>query len=565
MTSVSGTGSLPRRGLMSFDPLRAAWALMTNVKFALFLIGSALVAGLIGVVVPQLPAPMRSNFEARSAWLELQRETYGGLTDLMYAYGFFDVFRSPWFNAIWAAIIISVTVSTVSRLRPIARSVHRPQRIVADRYFDIARNRASFTHPGGVDAVTAVMRKHHYTVETTRTRDGATYLFAHRYLWTQYGTVISHLALIMLMIGGLLTRFTGFQNTMALAETAPGAPVFNGAHPGQIFITMVDAHEGQDDGGNIVDFHSDLLIRRGDETTTCTTTVNGPCNAFGYRFHQAAYFDDIARLRVESPTGAILFDDIVDFNNEKVIVPRIKVSRGSEVLFDQPLPQLGTEAGDPATRADDVAIGGFAFPLSLANPGEGVPVSAAWKVIGDSLHVALTAGQVIELEEGGSARLGAYTVTFTGAESIPAQKVDDMPGAMDGSTTLQLASASDGTPFLAIAGVDDNMLFLEPGVPLVTGDGYTYTFGGRVQASGIDVRRDPGDTFIWLAVGMAMVGLGMTFYVPRRRVWVKVDDGRTSLAGLAERSTRFGRELRLLGVELGSRDALEAGDLDKEW
>ena len=73
---------------------------------------------------------------------------------------------------------------------------------------------------------------------------------------------------------------------------------------------------------------------------------------------------------------------------------------------------------------------------------------------------------------------------------------------------------------------------------------------GRVEASGVSVRRDPGDTFIWLAVGMAIVGLAITFYVPRRRLWVKVTDSRTYLAGVAERTTRFGRELRFMGASL---------------
>ena len=56
-----------------------AWKLLTNVKFALFLVGLALAAGIIGVVLPQVPGPMRGNPAARSAWLELRRGTYGPL------------------------------------------------------------------------------------------------------------------------------------------------------------------------------------------------------------------------------------------------------------------------------------------------------------------------------------------------------------------------------------------------------------------------------------------------------------------------------------------------------
>ena len=65
------------------DPLRTAWQLLTNVKFALFLVGVALVAGLIGTVIPQVPGPMRGNLAARSAWIELRRDTYGPFTGPM--------------------------------------------------------------------------------------------------------------------------------------------------------------------------------------------------------------------------------------------------------------------------------------------------------------------------------------------------------------------------------------------------------------------------------------------------------------------------------------------------
>ena len=58
--------------------------------------------------------------------------------------------------------------------------------------------------------------------------------------------------------------------------------------------------------------------------------------------------------------------------------------------------------------------------------------------------------------------------------------------------------------------------------------------------------------------------LAITFYVPRRRLWVKVTESRTYMAGIAEKTTRLGRELRLMGAELGSRDALEDGDLTRE-
>ena len=55
-----------------------------------------------------------------------------------------------------------------------------------------------------------------------------------------------------------------------------------------------------------------------------------------------------------------------------------------------------------------------------------------------------------------------------------------------------------------------------------------------------------------------MVGLFVTFYVPRRRLWVKVTPEQTYLAGLAERTAHLGEELGKLGDEMqqeGGRSA----------
>ena len=48
------------------------------------------------------------------------------------------------------------------------------------------------------------------------------------------------------------------------------------------------------------------------------------------------------------------------------------------------------------------------------------------------------------------------------------------------------------------------------------------------------------------------------------RLWLKVTPARTYVAGVAEKTTRLGRELRLMGAELGSRDALRPGDTTPE-
>ena len=560
MATLGREAGLPSRGSLP-NPFRLAWNLLTNVKFALALVGLAGLAALLGVVIPQMPGPMRESAAARSAWLELRRQDFGALTGPMDRLDLFEIFQSPWFNGLWLVIIVAVTVCSVSRFRPTWRSVQRPVRDVGDRYFETAHHRADYSHAGGAAAVADALRRRRYTVAETRHDGGSTYLFAERHSWSAYGTFLSHLALLMLLVGGLLTRFVGFDKTFALAEGTPGAPLFDDAGPGQIFIRMVDAYEGRDAAGNVVDFHSDLEVTRGEETIACTSTVNDPCPAFGYRLHQAAYFDDIARLSIAGPDGRLLFNDVLDFDTNKTVVPRFRVldPRGT-VLFDGDLPQMATDPGPTSTRSDDVAVAQLVFP---AEPGSDVRVAytLAWRIVDETLQVSITGSGLAprEMSAGDEDTSGRYRIQYTEPRSIPARRVDDLPGT-DGPVVVQMPTGADGAPYLFITGLDPDGAILEPSVAYVASNDYVYRFDGQVQASGVNIRRDPGDTFIWVAVGMAVIGLCITFYVPRRRLWVKVTPGRTYFAGIAEKTTRFGRELRLMGAELGSRDALRPED-----
>lgn len=564
--AASAQGATPAMRPAALDPFRFTWALLTNVKFALLLVGTAGVLALVGAVVPQVPGPMRQNAAARAAWIELRRNDYGALAAPMDRFGLFDIFHTAWFNGLWVVIIAAVTVCAVSRFMPTARSVHRPPLLVPDRYFDTAHHRAAFAHPGGADAVEEALRKRHYRVERTHEAGGATYVFAERYPWNQYGTFVSHLALLLLLVGGLLTRFAGFDRTMIIAETASGAPVFTDPGPGQMFVRVLDSFQGKDARGNIIDYHSIIEVRRGDAVKVCKTTVNDPCHAFGYKVHQAAFFNDLARLRVLSPTGQVLYDDVLDFEARFTAVPRFRVSDASgAVLFDQALPQMGTFAGDSPGPEDDVAVATLAFPEGAgSNLFSAYPVG--WRVVGGELRVFVQGDfGVHDLVASEPVTEGRYVFEYTGAVAIPAEQVDDMPGAEDGSATVQMPLDDTGQPYLFISGIAPDNVTLRPGAAsYVSPTGYRYEFGGRVEASGVSVRRDPGDTFIWVAVALAILGLAITFYVPRRRLWVKVTPARTYLAGIAEKTTRFARELRLMGAELGSKDALLPDDLTPE-
>src|SRR5262245_947298 len=116
--------------------MRWLWHVLTSVRFALALIAFLALASLLGVMIPQVPAEMRNNPTAMSAWMTMQEDRFGIFTNPMVKLGLFDVFRSIWFGSALGLLVVSVCICTSNRLPPVWRNVFKPQTRVPDDYFD---------------------------------------------------------------------------------------------------------------------------------------------------------------------------------------------------------------------------------------------------------------------------------------------------------------------------------------------------------------------------------------------------------------------------------------------
>jgi len=129
------------------------------------------------------------------------------------------------------------------------------------------------------------------------------------------------------------------------------------------------------------------------------------------------------------------------------------------------------------------------------------------------------------------------------------------------AVAMVLAETPQKEPYLTVLGsVDGQALTLYPNQPVQVGNN-EYTFGGRREFAGIEVRRDPGAKFIWIATGLLITGLLVTFYVPRLRLWARVQGDETVIAAQAERRGPFQSEMKRLQKELGALEAeVKRGD-----
>jgi cytochrome c biogenesis protein ResB len=565
--------------LAAWNPLPAAWRLLTNVRWAIALIAFLALASLLGVLLPQIPDGVRGDSAAVSVWLEAQREKYGIFTDVIHRLGLFDVFHARWFAVSLGLLVASVIACTANRSLAIWRSIRRPQTRVPDAYFEQAPQRAAFTTASDPAALAAVLRRHHYRVE--RTEEGqAIYLFADRFSWAQLGTLLSHLALILFIVGALVSRLTGFSQSLFLAEGA-SASVLPSGDANQMQVQVIDAVGRFSEQGQPLDYRTELDIRqRGREVKHCTVSVNGPCTYAGYRFHQAAYFGFGAELQVRDLTsGNVVYREVLTLA-DTMPGPHVMVRDGDgRLLLDETLVLTDLIESVYGTTVAIPADGRLVWIGAKPDPA-----GDDWQMVAfelgdnpDPARLALALGQ-----KGAS---GGLEFEFVSLSRLPATFEPEFPLASDlasgpdtGTVLLQMsnvvygteeassgrslpAMATDAEPMLSIVGVGPNVLDLAPGESSVLGD-YQYTFLGQREFAGIQVRRDRSDNLIWGGAGLLLLGLGITFYVPRRRLWAKITGDRTYLAGVAGYRGDFRRDMAKLGAEAGSPDAMEEEEQD---
>ena len=526
----------------SADLLVSLWRLLSSAQFALALIGFLAVAGLLAVAIPQIPVPMRDSPVAVSAWLEGQRGTFGPLTDPMHRVGLFNVVTTWWFLTALGVLAVSIGVYAIDRFLVVWRNVTRPREAVPDAFFDRAANRVAFATPQaavGADSsagLAALLRARRFRVHRV-VQGEAVYLFADRFAWAQLGSFVSHLALILFLAGGLVSQLGGYTNALLIAEGTT-SPVFAVSDPNQMQIEVVDAVGVFDESGLPIDYRSELVIYQGgQEVARGVTTVNGPLTYGGYRFHQAGYLGEGAALRVrDAATGNTLYRETLPLQ-DLVPAPAIVVrdAQGAVVLDDViPPTDFIEEVGGTLIT---VPGGDQQFWVGVTRDADEL-----WSLV---VYDPEEADAGFVLPAGESRSTAGLEWTFVEVTGLPSTAAGGIPGDHEASI-VTLAETPEGTPYLTVLGpVDGRALTLYANQPVQVGD-KEYLFEGRREFAGIEVRRDPGATFIWIASGLLLVSLLVTFYVPRLRLWARVRSDQTVLAGPAERSGVFQAEAKQL-------------------
>ena len=209
------------------------------------------------------------------------------------------------------------------------------------------------------------------------------------------------------------------------------------------------------------------------------------------------------------------------------------------------------------------------------SPGGSVELSSGLSLT--YLSAEPDAGLQGSLEVNVTQPIGSIDLTWLGAESVFFEVASDIPGATgdalialerfgqartaeqfnalggesvrlaEGSTNVSSAGGQVGRPARMVLGLggDVGRIELDEGQEIVHG-GMRYQFAGPREFTGLNVRRDPGGTAFWVGIGLGIVGMSTTFFMPRRRIWARVTQEKIQLAGQAGHGVDLTSELERL-------------------
>ena len=219
--------------------------------------------------------------------------------------------------------------------------------------------------------------------------------------------------------------------------------------------------------------------------------------------------------------------------------PGLATGQVQDYTTDLAVYQNGRQIAEKVIRVNDpLSIAGYTFHQNGFGPA---PVVLIRDVAGRTLwsgSVPLT-GVVNNVPTGSLTVPGtnvalqlALTRLSSGETVVVAQPSQLVSTNPDGTPVLR-----NGDPFAVTVGGTTGLSDL----------GFAVTLESVSQYTLLIAKNDPGQGLVWLAFTMLIVGLSITFYLPRRRVWARIgQDGRLAIVGRSDRYVDFEREFGAL-------------------
>src|ERR1700712_2205873 len=522
----------PIRGALAF--LRNIWRQLTSMRTALVLLFLLALASLPGALLPQW-----SLNTSKTAQYIVDHGSWGELLNHL---GFFEVFGSPWYAAIYLLLFTSligcllprtwdfvgqIRMKPVSTPRNLSRMPHHDTVITAGSQDEVA------------DRITAGLRRWRL-VRRTENDGSVTTISAEKGFLREVGNLIFHFSLLGLLVAIAVGKLFGFEGSLIInAADGPSSSfcsispaIYDNFRPGLLvdgtdltpFCVDIDKFKATyTDTGQASSFVASIRYQsgaqlNGDSWSSTNLEVNDPLRIQGQRLYLLGHG--------YSPVFTVTYPDGQTQTGTEPFQPQDSAftSQGT-VKFTDP-PRCVGEAG----RSHQLAIVGIFAPSSFRHGG----------IMTSTFPAAEQPGVAIQVYRGD-----------LGMETGQAQSI----------FTIDADQVANGKL------VKLNRANLAPGESMKLADGTRITFTGYKEWVSLQTSYDPAQGWALVFAITLLIGLMSSLTIKRRRVWFRIsgavgvsDVERSSDVPVAARD-RAGMSVPASTVASEDRTRVEVGGL----
>ena len=467
--------------------VRKGWRKLISMRTALVLLFLLAIASVPGSLLPQRPLNPSS--------VQQYLATHGGWGRFLDTLGFFDVFGSVWFSAIYLLLFISLIGCLVPRIRVHVKAL-RTKPLAAPRHLSRLPESASFDAVGTPAEVAARARRtlgRRWRAMVREESGGAVAVSAEKGYSRESGNIVFHVSLLAALVFIAVGRLFNYEGSVLVTEGdsfCNSATSYDNWRPGRVaadggiapspFCTKVEKFTATYlDTGEPTAFDADISYYQVNAdgtdgpTQDDTLRVNHPLRLGGDRLYLISHgFTPV--VTVTMPSGRTYT------RTESAFIPKdtaTYLSEGVFALADQH--DIGS-----ATERTDIGIRAL-FAPTPAETAPGVYTSIAPQAVDPVLAV-----QVFQGDLGG--RDGRARSVYS----------------IDTSQMKQTGSAN-----------------LRQGETSTLPNGVTVRLDGYKQWVALQVSHDPTQGWLLVAAVAMVAGLIGSLAVRRRRVWVRVTGG----------------------------------------
>ncbi len=261
------------------------WRLFASIKLSVVILLSLAATSIIGTLIPQ------------NQHLHMYEEAYGKvLYTIFNALDLFNMYHSWWFKLLLFLLSANIIVCSIDRLSSTWKII-----FPKSAKYDLNRFRKAqglqewqVARPLGdvKKTISDYMCRHYAHCKTEDTETGAA-IFAEKSRWTRLGVYAVHSSILLLVIGGLLGSFFGFDGYVQIpqGQSINSVALEGGGVKDLDFAVRCDEFEmTKYDSGMPKEYRSRLTVLKNDKAVLQKDIeVNDPLRYEGISFYQSSY------------------------------------------------------------------------------------------------------------------------------------------------------------------------------------------------------------------------------------------------------------------------------------